>query len=137
MIKTPKKFRNDNIVYSDFPINFDINPDSGDLLRLTNEKAVKESIKNIILTNKGEKVFSPNFGSDIKSNLFENLGEDITVIVRDYIEEAVKTYEPRVNIISIDVVASSDQNELRAVIVFNVINKEEEIVLDTLLYRVR
>ena len=58
-------------IYSDFLVNLNPHPVSGMLLRFVNEKAVTRSIRNLILTNRGERLYQPKIGSDIRSILFE------------------------------------------------------------------
>ena len=58
-------------IYSDFLNNFDQNPFTGVLARVTNEESVAQSLKNITLTNRGERFYNSNKGSRIRSSLFE------------------------------------------------------------------
>ena len=60
------------LVYSDFYSNFDLELVKKDLLSYKNEDSVKRSIRNILLTDRGERFFNPTFGSDIRKILFEN-----------------------------------------------------------------
>jgi hypothetical protein len=59
-------------LHSDFHKDLALLPGRNDIARRVNENSVKEAIKNILLTNKGERLFQPLIGSDIKSMLFEN-----------------------------------------------------------------
>lgn len=124
-------------LYSDFHKDFTQNPVSLDLARKTNDEAVKESIKNLILTDQGERLFQPLLGSKIRSLLFENLTPDLIISVRELIIDTLRNYEPRANVIGVDVTSSFDSNDIRITIVFSVINREEPITLVTTLARVR
>ena len=64
-----------NIVaaYSDLDLNFTIHPVKKDINRYTNETAVVNSIKNLILTNHYERPFQPEIGSNVRRLLFENM----------------------------------------------------------------
>ena len=57
--------------YSDFMNNFVKHPVNNSLARLTNEESVKQSIRNLILTNVGERMFEPDVGSTVNNALFE------------------------------------------------------------------
>jgi phage baseplate assembly protein W len=101
--------------YSDFSTTFEMNPFSGMLARVTNEEAVKQSLKNLVLTETGERFYDSNKGSKIKQSLFE--------LVKIQLKASLASYEPRANII--DVQLSNDQldaNALNCKIIFSVIN---------------
>ena len=49
--------------FKDVSMSFKFNPLSGDLITLSNENAIARSVRNIVLTSPGEKIFDPDFGS--------------------------------------------------------------------------
>jgi phage baseplate assembly protein W len=124
-------------LYSDFFMNLDENPVSLDLARNTNEEAVKASIKNLLLTDKGERPYQPNLGCNIRQLLFDNITPDSIITMRELIKETLEAYEPRADIIGVDVTSSIDNNEVFIAIVFKVINNSEPVTLVTSLTRVR
>jgi len=134
-IKTPLNAKKS--LYSDFHMDFFKNPVSLDLAVNRDEEAVKQSIKNLLLTDRGERPFQPNLGSDIRKMLFENLTPNTSLVMREMIRETIEQYEPRANLIGVDIIATPDANAVRVVVVFNVINSEEEVTLVTTLTRVR
>ena len=89
------------------------------------------------MTDRGERPFQPDLGSDIRKMLFENLTPNTSLVMREMIRETVEQYEPRANLIGVDIIATPDNNAVRVVVVFNVINSEEEVTLVTTLTRVR
>lgn len=125
------------VVYSDFPVDFNIHPSKLDLMTVSNEESVKQSVKNILLTDRGERLFNPTMGSDIRSLLFENMSPQTESSLRDYIETAINNYEPRASLIDVIVSAMPDLNAYSVTVVFSVINKSEPVVLDILLNRIR
>ena len=124
-------------LYSDFFMNLDENPVSLDLARKTNEEAVKASIKNLLLTDKGERPYQPNLGCNIRQMLFDNVKPYSIITMREIIKETLEAYEPRADIIGVDVTSSIDNNEVFVAIVFKVINNSEPVTLVTSLTRVR
>jgi phage baseplate assembly protein W len=124
-------------LYSDFHMDFFQNPVSLDVARNTNEEAVKQSIRNLLMTDKGERPFQPQLGSNIRKLLFENLMPDTIILAKEIIKETIETYEPRANLIGVDVIAGDDNHTINIVVVFNVINSENDITLVTTLTRVR
>lgn len=135
MRKTPITAKRE--IYSDFYKDFTQNPVSLDLARKTNVEAVKESIKNLVLTDQGERLFQPTLGSKVRALLFENLTPDLIISIRELIKDTIKNYEPRADLIGVDVTSSIDSNDIQITIVFTVINIEEPITLAITLTRVR
>jgi phage baseplate assembly protein W len=133
MVTTPLSKK--RILYTDFDRDLTMHPVNSDIIRKTNEEAIKDSIRNLILTNRGERLFQPLIGCDITRNLFENPNATTVENIRNATIETIKTFEPRCNLIGVDVFANYDSNQIRVVIVFNVINSSEdnttlEIILD-------
>jgi phage baseplate assembly protein W len=124
-------------IYSDFTSNMYVHPDLNDLVRVTNENAVKQSIIGIIKTSKYERPFQPNLGSNIQKFLFEPISNVTQQGLQDEISNVIANYEPRAKVIS--VVASPDfVNELYNVtITFYIVNISNPVTLSTILYRVR
>lgn len=124
--------------YSDFLINFDQNPITGNLARVTNEESVKQSIKNLILTNRSERFFQPLAGSRINSLLFENFDSSLISSIETEIRETINLYEPRANIERVNITESQiDQNTLEISILFSIINIPQIIEMTLFLKRVR
>jgi phage baseplate assembly protein W len=125
------------LVYSDFYSNFDLELVKKDLLSYKNEDSVKRSIRNILLTDRGERFFNPTFGSDIRKMLFENFSPATEQVVADLIKTAIGNHEPRANVIDVNVSGNPDQNSMYINIVFSVINKAEPVTLELILNRIR
>ena len=124
-------------IYSDLATPFYINSNTLDLIVETNEDAVKASIKNILLTDRGERFFNPIFGGNIRALLFEQMSPQTESLVRDYVEEAINNFEPRANLIEVIVTVLEEANAYAVTIVFSVINKSDPVTLEILLNRTR
>ena len=111
-------------VYSDFHKDLAPIPGRGDIARRLNENAVRESIKNLILTDRGERLFQPNLGSDIRASLFENVTPTTIILLKDKVCEVLNAYEPRCNLLDVEVLGDIDTNAITVNVVFNVINSE-------------
>lgn len=125
------------ILNSDLDKNLSRSPVNSDILRLIDEEAIKESIRNLLLTDKGERLFQPKLGGNIKRMLFENITPDIIVIFKDVIKEVLKSYEPRINLIGVDILSGIDDNSVNIFIIFNIQSKETPITLEFILNRTR
>ena len=87
-----------NRIYKDLNMSFTKNPATKDVARLFDIQAIKRSVKNIILTNKYERPFNPDFGCNLRGFLFENITEPLLVIIKDRVAMAIEKYEPRVSV---------------------------------------
>lgn len=124
-------------IYSDIPTNFTIHPIKEDLVLLTNEMAVKNSITNLLLTDPFERFFNPGIGGGIKQSLFENIGPDTEYILKEKITENIINYEPRARLYSVTVKALSDENSYSVTIVFSIVNNTTPVTMNLVLKRVR
>ena len=124
-------------IYSDIFTNFDVHPDLGDIVRKKNEEAVKSAIQNLIFTNKYERPFNQNFGSNIKKFLFEPMTPQTQTGLQEEIQNVIQNYEPRANVINVIATPYIDENAYVVTITFSVINNNNPITLNTILYRVR
>jgi phage baseplate assembly protein W len=124
-------------IYSDFLTDMVPHPVSKDVLRFVNEHAVIRSIKNLILTDQGERLYQPGIGSNIKRMLFEPMIESTAEIISQYIQEAIEVYEPRAKVLEISVVPDYNNNLYSVSLTFMIINKEDPITVNITLDRVR
>lgn len=123
--------------YSDFYNNFNMHPHNRTLARHTNENAVKRALRNLIMTNTGERRFQPEFGCNLRRLLFENISEYVSDLIKDVIKEAVDKFEPRVRILDTLVIPNEVTNSYEVTIVFEVINNVNPMSISLTLYRVR
>lgn len=123
--------------FSDFKTSFRTTPYGNQLIKVTNEEAVKQSLKNLILTNTGERLFQPNLGSNISNMLFELNLEDNIDLIRKFIENCAELCEPRVYILDVYINNNLDESTVSLSVIFQVINNPEPITLDVVLKRVR
>ena len=82
-------------IYQDFKKSLERSPVSNDLTVFKDEDAVKESIKNLILTNRGERLMQPNLGGDVQAMLFENITPSVITLIEDKIRDTIEINEPR------------------------------------------
>ena len=84
--------------FKDINITFKKHPVTNDLVVSRDASAIKQAIVNLLLTNKGEKLFNPEYGSDIRSYLFEPLDYGTAAQIQRNIAYSVNKHEPRVQI---------------------------------------
>jgi phage baseplate assembly protein W len=124
-------------LYSDFHKDLTVNPISLDLAVKRDEEAVRESIKNLILTNKGERLFQPLLGGNITAKLFENNTPAVIKLIQEQIKETIIQHEPRAQLIDVVVQSSIDNNKVEVSIHFYITNVEQPVTVTVFLERTR
>lgn len=123
-------------VFRDLDASFSVKP-SGEIFVKKDAAAVKQAVKNLILTNHFEKPFEPFFGGNIRQLLFELADEDTEEEIVDNISTAIEAYEPRAQIIDIIAESQPDINNLKVTVEFKVVNSNEVVRFSTVLTRLR
>ena len=111
--------------FKDLNITFKPHPITGDLTVIKDEAAIKQAIINLLLTNKGERFFDSRIGSSLSNLLFEQLDFATAALINSEVENTIKFYEPRVNILSISTVPNFDDNGFDIELVFEVTGRED------------
>ena len=122
--------------YKDIDLAFAAKP-AGDVFKKTDAAAVKQAVRNLLLTNRGEKPFQPDFGANLNEVLFNLDTEFDPDFVQDLIAEAIKNFEPRALVLSVSVSTDGDNNRLDATVEFQVVNTEEIVTTEVSLARLR
>ena len=120
--------------YKDIDFNF-TKTGTKDILVLTQENAVRQSLRNLILTNYQERPFQPYLGCNITRNLFENGHPALALELRNSIQETIENNEPRVNLINTKVALSD--HKITVEIIVRIVNVPNEITVDIDLERLR
>ena len=102
-------------------MSFDTNPLNNDLIGLKDSSAIARSIRNIVVTQPGEKFFQPDFGSRVSESLFENVDEVSALSIRDEVRSSIINYEPRVKLNNVNVNLNPDENEINLSITYEIV----------------
>jgi phage baseplate assembly protein W len=124
-------------LFSDLPVNFDRNPVTGNLSRITNEQAVKSSIVQIVLAMRGEWPHFPMLGSNVYHALFEPIDSITSETIRTVILQALATNEPRAAVARVDVHPRPQEDGYEVNIWFYLVNSTVLHNVTQLLTRIR
>lgn len=123
----------ETIIYSDLAFDF-IQTSEGDIGVIENIEAVKQSIKNIILTPYGSRTRyqDPHFGCGVFGLIGEKISPVNSILIQDEIENALSNYEPRVELLEVNVETSTQTNSYNILVKYKIlaINFEDDLVLD-------
>ena len=107
--------------FKDINLSFKRHPVTNDVLTVSDEDAIKRSVKNIIFTILGEKPFEPEFGSVINNSLFELNTSLNEMKVSDEIKQSLLNFEPRIDNIRVTVSIYPDSNELNCAVQYDIV----------------
>ena len=107
--------------FKDINLSFKRHPVTNDVLTVSDEDAIKRSVKNIIFTILGEKPFDPEFGSVINDSLFELNTSLNEMKVSDEIKQSLLNFEPRIDNIRVTVSIYPDSNELNCAVQYDIV----------------
>lgn len=128
---------NQDQIYSDFLTDLNPHPVSKDIVKFINERAVARSVRNLLSTNRGERLYQPDIGSDLSNLLFEQMTDGMATTISNLIYSTLEQYEPRAKILRLSVIPNYDRNLYDVTISFMIINSQEPFTLNIALDRVR
>lgn len=129
--------RQKQIFYSDFLADFSTNPHTQDMIKVTNEQSVINSIKNILRTNNFERPYNAYFGANIYRYLFEPFVQTTETELKNEIQFAIQNFEPRAQILDIVLNGRPDENAIDITLTISIINSVTPVTVTTTLVRVR
>ena len=110
--------------FKDISLSFVPHPVTKDLPILKNESAIRRSVRNIVETIPTEKFFDSDFGSDVYKSLFDFVDFGTASIIQDQIKTCIDNFEPRVNIVNVEVNPQPDDNSFECIVIFDIIGQE-------------
>ena len=123
--------------YTDIDLNFSRNPVTNDVSILQDADSIKAAVRNLILTDAGERPFNPTIGSSIRGLLFEPASPIIASEIEARIRNVLRNFEPRIQLLQVDVVTLFDRNEFEVTIGFRMTGDTRTTVVPITLKRLR
>ena len=110
--------------FKDISLSFKRHPVTNDILALTNEDAIKRSVRNLVETINEERFFNSLIGSHVRESLFEVPDNTIRATLRTQIENSILNFEPRVNLTEVIINHPNDTNDLEVTVAYDIIGQE-------------
>lgn len=123
--------------YTDLDFNFLLHPRTGDVSTRSDEEAIKQSIRNLIMTRNYERPFRSYIGSQVTALLFEPISPLLTSMIEKTITDVINNYEPRASLLDVAVSFSSENNSMYVSVMFKIRNTEKPISVNVILERTR
>lgn len=123
--------------FSDIDLNFGYHPITYDISKKYDDYAIKQSIKNLILTKNYERPFHSEIGSPITTLLFEPVSPVTAQLIKKVVEQTIINFEPRVILNSVDVRFSPDNYSVYCSITYRIVNTSTPQTVNLTLKRSR
>ena len=122
--------------FKDISFNFSKNPITKDIVVLKNEEAIKQSVKNLVLTQINERFFRPLLGTNTTSYLFELSTGFAENALIDEITTVLKENEPRILLSNISVNSNPDGYSFECFVEYFIVGIPEAVqTVDFILVR--
>ncbi len=126
-LKTPSQRK-----YTDIRNSFETHPISKDLLTISGEDSIKQSVQNLILTQTEEKPFHPEISSGIYNLLFEPISSVSVTMLEKAISDVITTFEPRVLLEGVVVVPDEEKNSYGITVIYTLVNNPQPVQVQEL-----
>lgn len=123
--------------FTDLDFNFMAHPRTRDVSTRSDEEAVRQSIRNLVMTRNFERPFRSAIGCQVKALLFEPISPLLVAMMERTISDTINNYEPRAVLISVQVSFSPENNDAYIAIVFKLKNTQTPISVNLILERTR
>jgi hypothetical protein len=124
--------------FKDLNITFKKHPVTNDVVVSKDASAIKQAIVSLLLTNKGERLMNPKYGSDIRSYLFEPLDYGTAAQIKGNIQSTIDRFEPRISISELKCVPNYNDNGFDVEMTYIIRGSDEPpVTVDIFLERTR
>ena len=130
------RFRSEKYVsrgFKDLAVSFNANPSTGDFGVVKNENAIKQSVRNLILTMFGERPFQRDIGSRVKALMFEPWDPFSVDAIKSEIFNCLSRLEPRIQVTGVGLRDDSDINSVHVSIDYKIVGEPISQNVDFLL----
>ena len=110
---------------------------SGDDFKKEHAAAVKQAVKNILLTNFSEKPFLPRYGGNLNALLFALNTDFSEEEIKERIIQTIEIFEPRAIVLNVSTILNDDSHEVKITVTFRVVNTNQTVVTELNLTRLR
>ena len=100
---------------------FPLNGDAVFVPTFQTRDQIKANLVNYLLTNRGERVFNPNFGADLRNLLFENVSDTTTEALRERIQNDINSFFPEVQVKQVIFNNIPDSNTINFTLTYQIV----------------
>ena len=123
--------------WSDLDLSLKIHPIRKDIIPLKDDAAIKNAVKNLLISNFYERPFQDDLGANLRGLLYEPADVITEIELRDNIYDVLSKYEPRISVTSIGITDLSDVNSYNVTVYFNIKEYDSADTVEIVLRRLR
>jgi phage baseplate assembly protein W len=123
--------------WRDLDLSLKIHPIRKDIIPLKDDAAIKNAVKNLLVSNFFERPFQPALGANLRGLLFEPADAITKIDLKEGIIRVLGDHEPRINILNINITDNSDTNSYIIQVNFLIKEYDTEASVEVILRRLR
>ena len=123
--------------WRDLDLSLKIHPIRKDIIPLKDDAAIKNAVKNLLVSNFFERPFQPTLGANLRGLLFEPADAITKLDLKQGIRRVLDTHEPRIRVLNIKVLDESDNNSYRITVNFLIKEYDTAESVEIILRRLR
>ncbi|MCM1064953.1 MAG: GPW/gp25 family protein [Eubacterium sp.] len=106
---------------------FEISKKHGRVETSSDSENIRQSVKIILLTEPGERMMHPKFGTKLRQFLFENMDSQTREMICREVRGSLQMWEKRIRDIRVDARLSPEsQGKLHVAVTYHIAGREEE-----------
>ena len=123
--------------WRDLDLSLKIHPIRKDIIPLKDDAAIKNAVKNLLVSNFFERPFQPTLGANLRGLLFEPADAITKLDLKQGIRRVLDTHEPRIKVLNIKVLDEPDNNSYRITVNFLIKEYDTAESVEIILRRLR
>jgi len=123
--------------WTDLDLSLTIHPIRKDIVPLRDDVAIGNALKNLLVSNFYERPFAVTKGANLRSLLFEPADAFTKISMRDNIKRVIRRFEPRVDLLGVDIKDMPDNNSYKVIVNFRIKENDTDESVDIVLRRLR
>lgn len=123
--------------FRDLDLTLKLHPIRKDIVPLKDDNAVRNALKNLVMTNFFERPFQPSLGANLRGLLFEPADAITRLAMKDNIERVISAEEPRVRLLDMEIVDITERNAYRITLKYLIKENNREQDVEIVLRRLR
>ena len=123
--------------FSDLNLQMIPHPQKKDIIPLKDNAAVKNAVRNLLITNFYERPFQPTMGANLRGLLFEPADAITRLAIKDGIKNCLEEFEPRIENLNIFVETTRNESEYRLTVIFSIKQSDSVEEVEINLQRIR
>jgi len=123
--------------YRDLDLSLKVHPIRKDIIPLKDDVAIKNALKNLLISNFFERPFQPDLGANLRGLLFEPADNITKIDIRQGVTDVITKHEPRVELLKVIINDLPDQNAYNLIVIFRIKEYDTEDKVELVLRRLK